>query len=323
MPKIKYFYNPHSLKYEKVKTSVLTYLGRIFGFLSAAAVFGAILLFFAYRYLASPNEKRLQREVDQYKAQLEILSHRMDELNGVLADLQKRDDNIYREIFEADPIDPSIRMGGYGGVDRYKKLASFGNSEALIEVNKKLDRLTKQAYVQSKSYDELFKLAKEKAERLACTPAIQPISNKDLERMASGYGWRIDPIYKTTKMHAGIDFTASVGTPIYATGNGTIRSAEFNSGGYGLCVEINHGYGYETLYGHMSRIAVRAGQKVKRGDLIGYVGNTGKSTGPHVHYEVIKNGNKIDPINFFFNDLTASDYEKMRKISAQSNQSFD
>jgi murein DD-endopeptidase MepM/ murein hydrolase activator NlpD len=323
MAKTKYFFNPHSLRYEKVKTSIRAIITRIFGFLSASLVFGTILFFIGTRYFPSAAERKLQRENEEYKSQFDFMSKRMDDLSGTLTDLQKRDDKVYREVLGANPISETERESGFGGVDRYKKLQGYTNSEIMIEITKKLDVLTKKAYIQSKSYDELFNLAKNKEQQIAGTPAIQPISNKTLTRVASGFGWRTDPFYHISELHPGIDFTAPMGTPIYATADGVIKSAEFNAGGYGNCVVINHGFGYETLYGHMSKLGCRVGQKVKRGDLIGYVGSTGKSTGPHVHYEVIKNGDKIDPINYFFNDLTASDYEQMRKACSLTNQSFD
>lgn len=323
MAKTKYFFNPHSLRYEKAKISIRAIIARVFGFLSASLVFGAIFFFLATKYFPSAAERRLQRENEEYHTQFDLMTKRMDDLSATLVDLQKRDDKVYREVLGADPISETERESGFGGVDRYKKLQGYTNSDIMVEITRKLDILTKKVYVQSKSYDELFELAKNKELQIAGTPAIQPISNKSLTRVASGFGWRTDPFYHISELHAGIDFTAPTGTPIYATADGVIKSAEFNAGGYGNCVVINHGFGYETLYGHMSKIGCRNGQKVKRGDLIGYVGSTGKSTGPHVHYEVIKNGNKIDPINYFFNDLTASDYEQMRKACSLTNQSFD
>jgi murein DD-endopeptidase MepM/ murein hydrolase activator NlpD len=323
MAKTKYFFNPHSLRYEKVRISIRAIITRIFGFLSASIVFGAILFFIATKYFPSAAERKLQRENEEYKTQFELMAKRMDDLSTTLDDLQKRDDKVYREVLGADPVSQTERESGFGGVDRYKKLKGYSNSEIMIEITKKLDILTKKVYVQSKSYDELFELAKNKELQIAGTPAIQPISNKNLTRVASGFGWRTDPFYHISEMHHGIDFTAPMGTPIYATADGTIKASEFNTGGYGNCVVINHGFGYETLYGHMSKLGCKRGQKVKRGDLIGYVGSTGKSTGPHVHYEVIRFGNKIDPINYFFNDLSASDYEQMRKACSLTNQSFD
>ncbi len=323
MAKTKYFFNPHSLRYEKVKTSIRAVITRIFGFLSASLVFGAIFFLLATKYFPSATERQLQRENMEYRTQFEFMGKRMDELSSTLMDLQKRDDKVYREVLGADPISETERESGFGGVDRYKKLRGYSNSDIMVEITRKLDIITKKVYVQSKSYDELFELAKNKELQIAGTPAIQPINNKDLTRVASGFGWRTDPFYHISELHPGIDFTAPMGTPIYATADGIVKNADFNTGGYGNHVVLSHGFGYQTLYGHMSRLGCRVGQKVKRGDLIGYVGSTGKSTGPHVHYEVIKNGNKIDPINYFFNDLTAADYEQMRKACSLTNQSFD
>ncbi len=323
MPKVKYHFNIHSLKYEKVVVSIWKRVGRVLGFLSTAVVFASVILFFAYNYLDSPKEKQLKREIGQLQLQYDLLNDRLSQVNAVIADLQDRDDNIYRTIFEAEPIPENIRKAGFGGVNKYKDLERFDNADLVIETTKKLDKISKELYVQSKSFDEIMKLAKDKQEMLASIPAIQPISNKNLKMIASGFGHRVDPVYKTIKFHEGIDFTAAVGTPIYATGNGVITTADMDKGGYGRCVVISHGFGYQSLYGHCSRLNVRPGQKVKRGDIIGFVGSTGKSTGPHVHYEVIKAGTKINPINFFFNDLTANEYDEVLTISSQSNQSFD
>lgn len=323
MPKAKYYFNTHSLKYEKVVISWGKRALRILGFLATAIVFSVVIVAIAYAYLDSPKEKQLKRDISQLTLQYEILQQRFDEIGLVLKDLQQRDDNIYRVIFEAEPIPSSVREAGYGGVDRYRALEGMENSSLIIATTRKLDMLTKQMYVQSKSFDEIVELARDKSEMLASIPAIQPIANKDLTRMASGFGYRIHPIYKTTRMHEGMDFTAPVGTEIYATGNGTVKVRDYNPRGYGNHVIISHGFGYETLYGHMSKINVRPGQKVKRGDVIGVVGNTGTSTAPHLHYEVIKQGVKINPINFFYNDLTPEEFERMIEISSQSNQSFD
>jgi len=323
MPKAKYYFNTHSLKYEKVVIPWGKRILRVLGFLATAIVFSVVIVAIAYAYLDSPKEKQLKREISQLTLQYEILQQRFNEMNDVLADLQHRDDNIYRVVFEAEPIPSSVRKAGYGGVDRYKALEGTANSELIIETMQKIDQLTKQMYIQSKSFDEIVELAKDKTVMLASIPAIQPVANQDLTRIASGFGYRIHPIYKTTKMHEGIDFTAPVGTEIYATGNGTVKVMEYDSRGYGNHVIISHGFGYETLYGHMSKINVRPGQKVNRGDVIGVVGSTGTSTAPHLHYEVIKQGNKINPVNFFYNDLTPEEYQKMIEISSQSNQSFD
>jgi murein DD-endopeptidase MepM/ murein hydrolase activator NlpD len=323
MPKAKYYFNTHSLKYEKVVISLWKRLLRTLGWLATALVFSVVILLIAYSYIDSPKEKQLKREINDLTLQYEILQQRVHQSEVVLNELEQHDDNIYRVIFEAEPIPESVREAGYGGVNKYRDLQGLDNSELVIETSKMIDKLTKQLYIQSKSFDEIFTLAKNKNQMLASIPAIQPLSNKDLGRIASGFGYRIHPIYKTSIMHTGQDFTAPVGTDIYATGNGVVEKVEFYGRGYGNNIIINHGYGYETLYGHLSKINVRQGQKINRGDVIGFVGNTGTSTGPHLHYEVIKNGNKINPINFFYNDLTPEEYEKMLIISAQQNQSFD
>ena len=323
MAKTKYYFNTDSLKFERVVVSFRKKFFRVFGWLSTAAVFGSIVLLMAYSFLDSPKEKQLKRELSGMSLQYELLQQRMDLASAVLEDLQKRDDQVYRVIFEAEPIPNEVREAGSGGVNRYKELENFNNAELMVNTSRTMDKLYRQLYIQSKSYDEVFELVKKKSELLASIPAIQPVTKSGIARLASGFGSRIHPIYKTYMMHTGIDFSAPIGTEIYATGNGTIAKVEYNGRGYGNNVTINHGVGYSTLYGHMSKVAVRPGQKVKRGDIIGYVGNTGSSTGPHVHYEVIKNGQKINPINFFFNDLTAAEYDKVRELASQSNQSFD
>ena len=320
MAKIKYFYNPHKLDFEKVGTSIWSIVLRVFGFLSASAVAGGIMVFVAYSFIDSPKERVLKRENEQYKIQIRYLNKKINDLGGAIAELKDRDANIYRAIFEAEPIE--IKLGKAGSADKYKSLEGFDNTEELLALNQKVDELTDKVLAQSKSFDELSKLAKNKTEFLASIPAIQPISNKDLTRVASGYGYRIHPIFKTHKFHSGIDFTAPQGTPIYATGNGTVSLAE-NGNGYGNHVIVYHGFGYSSLYAHMSRIKARHGQKVKRGELIGYVGSTGTSTAPHVHYEVMKGANKINPINYFFNDLTEEEYQAIRDIASREGQSFD
>jgi len=323
MPKSKYYFNTHSLKYEKVVTSWGKRILRASGFIGTAIVFSAAIVAIAYAYIDSPKEKQLKREISELSLQYEILQDRIDQAYYVLKDLQDRDDNIYRVVFEAEPIPSSVREAGFGGIDRYKALEGYEYSDLLVTTTKKLDRLTKQMYIQSKSYDEVVDLAKNKSKMLSSIPAIQPISNKDLKRMASGFGYRIHPIYKTTKMHSGIDFTAPTGTDIYATGDGRVTKVVYSRRGYGTHVIIKHGYGYKTIYAHMSKITVKRGQMVKRGDVIGKVGSTGTSTAPHLHYEVVKQGKKINPINFFYNDLTPEEYELMIDMSSRSNQSFD
>lgn len=324
MSKIKYRFNTKSLTYERAKLTPREIVLRVLSYLATGLVFSTVVIVLAYRFLDSPKEKQLLRENENLKIQYDILNKRVELMAEVLEDLQQRDDNIYRVIFEAEPIADNIRKAGFGGVNRYKKLEGFDNSQLIIEATKKIDRLSKQMYIQSKSFDELFKLAKNKEIMLASIPAIQPISNKDLTHLASGFGYRTHPIYKIQHLHTGLDFTAPVGTEIYATGDGTIKEVNSEPRGYGNHIIISHGFGYETLYAHMSKFnGLRPGQKVKRGEVIGYVGNTGTSTGPHLHYEVIKNGEKINPINFFYNDLTPEEYQKMIDISSQARQSFD
>jgi murein DD-endopeptidase MepM/ murein hydrolase activator NlpD len=281
-----------------------------------------ILLIF-YQFFDSPKEKKLKLEIQNLTSQYEVIDKNMKQVEIVLDEIQDRDDNIYRVIFEADPIPTSIRKQGFGGVNRYEKLLGLSNSQLMINTSKKIDQLTKQLYLQSKSFDEVIDLAKNKSNMLASIPAIQPVANKDLKRMASGYGYRIHPIYKTRKMHYGMDFSAKTGTEIYSTGDGVVSKVKRSKRGYGNYVKINHGFGYETLYAHMSKYIVKKGQKIKRGEIIGFVGNSGISTAPHLHYEVRKDNKKINPVNFYYNDLSPEEYEKMLEISLQSNQSLD
>ncbi|MBK9478586.1 MAG: M23 family metallopeptidase [Bacteroidetes bacterium] len=323
MSKVKFYFNTKSLKYERVQLKLWDRLKRFLSYVASGLVFATVTIWIAYTYFDSPKEKQLKREIVQLRDQYDYLNEKMSQMNVVLEDIQNRDDNIYRVIFEAEPIPDNIRKAGFGGVDRYRQLEGYSNSDLLIETTKKFDQLAKRMYIQSKSFDDVANLAKNKAVLLASIPAIQPIANKDLRRMASGYGFRTHPIYKTEHFHSGIDFSANVGTEIYATGDGVVERADDLAQGYGNHVVINHGYGYETLYGHMSKIIARVGQRVKRGDIIGLVGSTGMSTAPHLHYEVIKNQNKINPINFFFNDLSADEYAQMLDLSSKSNQSFD
>lgn len=325
MSKIKYKFNTKSLTYEKVTVSFFKRLWQALSYLFTGLVFATIAIFIAYNYfdLNSPKEKRLERELAELGLQYQLLNNRMGEVSEVLDDIQERDNNIYRTIFEAEPIPITIRKAGFGGVERYKELQGYDNSELMIATTSRLDRLSKQLYIQSKSFDEVAKLVKNKAQLLASIPAIQPISNEELKHQPSGFGWRTHPIYKTPEFHPGMDFASPEGTEIYATGDGVVLRADNMAQGYGNHVVLDHGYGYETLYGHMSKMAVRAGQQVKRGQLIGYVGSTGLSTAPHVHYEVRKNGQVVNPINFYYNDLTPEQYQKLIEISSQSSQSFD
>lgn len=323
MAKVKYYYDTKTLSYKRIELSVANKIKKILYFFFGSALTGFFMVVIFLQFFDSPKEKILNREIQQLSIQYKIIQNKLEKAEIVLDDLQKRDDNIYRLIFEADPIPKSIRKAGYGGVNRYQDLTGFKNSELVISTSKKIDQVTKQLYIQSKSFDEIIDLAKNKTTMLASIPAIQPVSNKDLSRMASGFGNRIHPIYKTKKFHAGMDFSAKTGTPIYATGDGEISKVKRSRKGYGNHVVINHGFGYKTLYAHMSKYIVKKRQKVKRGDIIGYVGNTGTSVAPHLHYEVHKDGKKINPVNFYYNDLTPEQFEKMLLISSQSNQSFD
>ena len=323
MAKIKYYYDTKTLSYKPIKLNSGEKIRGYFIFFLSSVLLSFFILLIFYQFFDSPKEKRLKLEIQNLTSQYKVINDDMKQVEKVLDEIQERDDNIYRVIFEADPIPTSIRKQGFGGVNRYKKLLGLSNSELMINTSKKIDQLTKQLYLQSKSFDEVIDLAKNKSNMLASIPAIQPVANKDLKRMASGYGYRIHPIYKTRKMHYGMDFSAKTGTEIYATGDGVISKVKKSKRGYGNYVKINHGFGYETLYAHMSKYIVKKGQRVKRGEVIGYVGNSGISTAPHLHYEVRKDNKKINPMNFYYNDLSPEEYEKMLEISLQSNQSLD
>ena len=323
MAKVKYYYDTKTLSYKRIELSNANKLKRLLYFLVGSAFTGLVMVIIFFQFFDSPKEKILNREIDQLTSQYEIVQDKLQQVELVLDDIQNRDDNIYRVIFEADPIPSSIRKAGYGGVNRYQDLLGYKNSDLIIETSEKIDQITKELYIQSKSFDDIIELAKNKAEMLKSIPAIQPVSNKNLKRMASGWGLRPHPIYKTMKFHYGMDFSALTGTPIYATGNGKVKKVKYSRRGYGKHVIIDHGYGYETLYAHMTKYIVKKGQSVKRGEIIGYVGSTGASVAPHLHYEVHKNGRKINPVNFYYNDLNPDEYEKMLEISSQNNQSFD
>jgi murein DD-endopeptidase MepM/ murein hydrolase activator NlpD len=323
MAKIKYKYNPNTLNYEKIQLTLKDRLKKVLTYFLVGLFFAGIIIVFAYLFIDSPKELMLKRENAQLKAQYELLNRDLDRLENVLSDIERRDDNIYRQILESEPIPQSVREAGLGGVNRYTYLEGFNNSELVVAAHERMDRLAKRLYVQSKSFDEVVDMARNKEKMLASIPAIQPVPNKNLKRVASGFGYRIHPIYKVQKMHWGMDFSAPTGTDIFATGDGVIEEVNRSRRGYGKYIVIDHGYGYETLYAHMSKIEVRRGQKVKRGDVIGKVGNTGTSSAPHLHYEVIKDGKKINPANFYFNDLSPEEYDLMIELSSSVNQSFD
>lgn len=323
MAKTKYTFNTKTLAYEELQLTTGQRILRLFLFFISVLAFSIILIIVVYSFFSSPKERVLERELAQYKLQTQIMNSRLDKMQMLLDELADRDDNIYRVTFEAEPIPKSIRQAGYGGVDRYAELEGYNNSQLLISTAKKLDKIASEIYVQSKSFDEVFEMAKNKEKMLASIPAIQPVSNKDLKRLSSFYGFRIDPIYKVKKFHQGVDFSAPQGTPIYATGDGVVIKAKHSARGYGNQVEIDHGYGYDTFYAHMVKFIVKKGEKIKRGQVIGYVGTTGKSTAPHLHYEVRKNNHTVNPIYFFFNDLTPAEYDKLLDLSKSPNQSLD
>ncbi len=323
MPKRKYRYNPKTLRYEEVKPSFKTRFFRFLSYMATAIVFAFAVMTIAYSFFESPKERMQRREIEQMKLQYQVFSDRMDQVQEVLADLQDKDDNIYRVIFEAEPVPSAIRKAGYGGSDRYVKLDGYQNSDIIIETAKKLDNIASQLYVQSNSFDEVFEIARNKAEMLASIPAIQPMKNEDLRRISSYYGYRIDPFYKINKFHTGVDFSSSIGVEVYATGDGIAERVKLSRRGYGNEIIIDHGYGYKTRYAHLNEFKIRKGEKVKRGQVIGLVGNTGKSTAPHLHYEVIKNRKTVNPIYYFFNDLTPEEFEEMLELSTIPTQTMD
>ncbi len=323
MAKTKYFFNKKTLSYEEIKLSHGQKLFRFFLFFFSAIALTAVFVFFLFSFFNSPKELMLKREIAEYKLQYQIMNDHLDKMQKVMNELEYRDDNIYRVIFDAEPIPKSVRQAGIGGVDRYANLKGFNESKLLIETAKKLDKLTSEIYVQSKSFDEVFAMARNKEKMLASIPAIQPIRNIDMQRISSYYGYRIDPFYKVKKFHEGLDFAAPIGTPVHVTGDGRVVSIIRSNRGYGNEILVDHGFGYMTRYAHLSAFKVKKGQYVKRGQVIGLVGDTGKSTGPHLHYEVIKNHHPINPINFFFNDLTPAEYSKMVELSKIPTQSMD
>ena len=323
MNKIKYYYNTNTLRYEKQVVPLRVTLLRILAFLSAAIVTGLIIVAVAFRFLDSPKEKILRLQLERIQDQNNVYAERVTEIDERLKQLEKRDNEVYRSIFEASPIPDSARAKQIETKKELQLLAGLDNNELTDGMFKTLGTLYNRVMHQEVSYKEIEGMIRNKEKLLASTPAIQPINNKDLNRLSSGFSYRIDPIYKTVKFHAGLDFSAPSGTPIYATAQGVVKTAGNLGNGYGNHVVINHGYQYTTLYGHMFRIKVRPGQTVKRGEVIGYVGNTGKSTGPHLHYEVMKGGKHLDPIYFFYNDLTPEQYQQILKIASSRNQSFD
>lgn len=329
MSKTKYKYNPETLSYDQVESRWQDIMWIVLSYVGAGLVFAAITVFVTWTFFESPNESKLSRKNLFMEEQFERMEAKLAMMEEVLADMENRDDNLYRVIFEAEPLPYNERNVGVGGSNRYRDLSGYENTDIVLDAWKRLDRLARRMKVQSESFDAVAELAKEKEEMLASIPSIMPVNNKELRKAAGGYGWRSDPIYHTRAMHWGMDFATNTGTEIYAVGNGTVVSVETKQWGYGKNVVIKHGFGYKTLYAHMSKFNVKVGQKVNRGDVIGYVGSTGKSTAPHLHYEVHKynkrtgHWDKVNPVNYYYNDLTPEQYEEMLRISSNANKSFD
>ncbi|HPM92294.1 MAG: M23 family metallopeptidase [Bacteroidales bacterium] len=321
--KVKYVFNHKTLSFEHARLTARHYILKVLSYLSTSVAFTAVIVLIGTYFFDSPKERMLKREIRQYELQFKLINERMAKLETVLNDMADRDDNIYRVIFESEPIPTEARKAGIGGSDRYRDLEGYRNSEILVKTARKLDQITAKMYVQSKSFDEVYEMAINKSRLLAGIPAIQPVSNQDLRRLSSYFGWRTDPFYKVQKFHEGVDFSAPPGTEIYATGDGKVLQADRSKTGYGNQIVIDHGFGYKTMYAHLQSFKVRAGETVKRGQVIGTLGSTGKSTSPHLHYEVWKNNTPVNPINYFFNDITPEQYEEMLILSQRPSQTMD
>ena len=325
MLKTKYHYDPKTLSYREIKNSKSVQLRNLLAFLSASMFFGIIslLILLNFSIINTPTELFQAREISNYKFQFDLLNKKIEQLNIVLEDIELRDNNVYRVLFETNPISSEVRKAGFGGVNRYENLEGFDNCNLVIETTKKIEILTKQIVIQSKSLDEIERLASEKEKLLLAIPSIQPIKNNDLTRMASGFGYRTDPFNKSRRMHRGMDFTAPRNTPIYAASDGKVIRADSRSSGYGKHIRIDHGFGYLTLYAHLNKYNVIRDQKVKKGDIIGFVGSTGRSQAPHLHYEVIKDKKRVNPINFYYGNLSPEEFDALLKLANQENQSLD
>jgi len=325
MKRVKYYYDAEKLAFKRIVTKNSTKIGYAMLFLLASALFGFLCFFILSNtsFFETPKSKLQARELETMKLNYNLLNRKIALMDEGLSAIEERDNNLYRVYFNSAAISNEERRAGLGGVNRYKDLEDFNNSDLIIGSSKKVDEIMKAMAIQSVSLDEVTKLAKQKANLLKAIPAIQPVKNEELKHMASGFGYRSDPFTKIRKFHKGMDFTAKTGTPIYATGDGVVRKADASLSGYGNHVEISHGYGYLTLYAHLSKYKVRAGQKVKRGDIIGYVGSTGRSEAPHLHYEVHKNGEVVNPLNFYYGSISAKEYVLITKLANQENQSLD
>jgi len=325
MSKVKYYYDPETLSYRPITITNKKRISNFALFFLGSFAFGivSLMILLNSEWINTPTEIAQKRALENYELQFEILNKKLNQIEAVVSNIEDRDNNLYRVYFEASSIPEEQRKAGFGGVNRYKDLEGYDNSELIINTAKRLDILSKQTVVQSRSLDEIERLAANKAELIEAIPSIQPIKNEDLKRMASGYGYRKDPFTKKRRFHYGMDFTAKKGTPIYATGNGIVKRADNRSSGYGKHIRIDHGFGYVSLYGHLNKYNVRRGQKVKRGDIIGYVGNTGRSAGPHLHYEIFKDNKRINPLNFYYGNLSQKEFDAMLTQSKQENQSMD
>jgi len=325
MSKVKYYYDPDTLSYRPIEFTNKKRISNVVLFILASFVFGlsSLLILLNSDRINTPAEISQKRDLENYELQFEILSKKLNQIEAVVENIEERDNNIYRVYFEASPIPEEQRRAGFGGVNRYKNLEGYDNSDLIINATKRLDVLSKQTVVQSRSLDEIERLAANKAELIEAIPSIQPIKNQDLTRMASGYGYRTDPFTKKRRFHYGMDFSARKGTPIYATGNGVVKRADNRSSGYGKHIRIDHDFWYVSLYAHLSKYNVRRGQRVKRGDIIGYVGNTGRSVGPHLHYEIFKDKKRINPLNFYYGNLSQKEFDALLTQSRLENQSMD
>lgn len=324
MARIKYYYDTETCKYERIKTTTGDIILNALGIFSLTLAMAAGILLISSSYFESPKELLLRNEVKEMEFYYDNLEQEVSKLQQQLVNMEYRDDNIYRVVLGAEPIDKSIREAGIGGIDRYEdvKNKNIIHEDIIVKLSESVDNLRRKIYIESKSQDDVVELAESKEKLFAAIPAIQPIANRQLIALASGFGMRIHPIYKVKKMHTGIDFAAAIGTPIYATADGVIDKTDVSFSGYGKVIEIDHGFGYRSRYAHMHGFTVRQGQKIKRGDLIGYVGNTGLSTAPHLHYEVFVNGIHANPVHYFFNDLNAAEYEKIIELASIENQSL-
>ena len=325
MSKVKYYYDPETLSYRPIGVTNKNRISNFVLFILSSFLLGlfSLLILLNSDWINTPAEMAQKRLIQNYELQFDILNKKLTQIESVVDNIEERDNNLYRVYFEASPIPEAQRRAGFGGVNRYKDLEGYDNSELIINTSKRLDILSKQTVVQSRSLDEIERLASNKAALLEAIPSIQPIKNKDLTRMASGYGYRNDPFTKKRRFHWGMDFTAKKGVPVYATGNGVVKRADNRASGYGNHIRIDHGFGYVSLYAHLSKYNVRRGQKVKRGDLIGYVGNTGRSVGPHLHYEIFKDKKRINPLNFYYGNLSQKEFDVLVTQAKQENQSMD